>query len=391
MALSDTKLRSISGKPYDGPSEITDAEGLSARITPTGTIAFQFRYRWEGKAVRLTVGRYPAMSLKDARIAVADMRELYGKGINPKAYFSSPGDEVTLQTCLDEWWDKYVTGLRTNTQTLYRSVVYNTMYTQFKDIPVHSIPVSQWVRFFDKQEKENKKKARVLLIQLRSVINWCVSRQLIPSCEVMKLSAKTIGKRSDIGTRVLTYGELAKVWLALENSKIHSSNRILHQLLLLWGSRLSEMRLATISDFNMDDMIWTTPSTISKMGNVIRRPIFSHVQPYIERLINNGNHVLFPGMELDKPIDRSSSNLYMAKLREGIDLPEWRTHDFRRSLVTNLSSEGAPPHVTEKMLGHELGGVMAVYNKHDWMKEQREAYELYADKIFWHVDKIKSS
>lgn len=388
MALSDTKLRNINGKPYDGPTELTDAEGLSARITPSGTIAFQFRYRWEGKPVRLTIGRYPSMSLKDARIAIGEMRELYTRGINPKTYFSSPGDDITLQVCLDQWWDKYVSGLRKNTQTLYRSVVYNTMYTEFEGAPVHNIPVSQWVRFFDKQEKDNKKKARVLLIQLRSVINWCISRQLISSCEVMKLSVKTIGKRSDIGTRVLTYGELAKVWVALEYSKIHSSNRILHQLLLLWGSRLSEMRLATMADFNLDDLIWTTPSSISKMGNVIRRPIFSHVQPYIERLMSNGNNVLFPGMELDKPIDRSSSNLYMAKLREGIDIPEWRTHDFRRSLVTNLSSEGVPPHVTEKMLGHELGGVMAVYNKHDWITEQKDAYEIYADKIFWHVKRI---
>ncbi|CDH18332.1 Integrase (fragment) [Xenorhabdus bovienii str. kraussei Quebec] len=79
----------------------------------------------------------------------------------------------------------------------------------------------------------------------------------------------------------------------------------------------------------------------------------------------------------------------MKKLRESIDIPEWRTHDFRRSLVTNLSSEGIAPHVTEKMLGHELGGVMAVYNKHDWIDEQKEAYELYADKIFWHVKQLK--
>lgn len=388
MALSDTRLRNINGKPYDGPAELTDAEGLSARITPSGTIAFQFRYRWEGKAVRMTVGRYPAMSLKDARIAVAEMRELYTRGINPKTYFSSAGDDITLQVCLDEWWEKYVTGLRENTRILYRSVVYNTMYTQFPGVPVHKIPVAHWVKFFDLQEKGNKKKARVLLMQLRSVMNWCISRQLIPSCDVLKLSPKTIGKRTDVGTRVLTYGELAKVWLALENSKIHSSNRVLHQLLLLWGSRLSEMRLATMSDFNLDDMIWTTPGDISKMGNVIRRPIFSHVQPYIERLMNAGNPVLFPGMEMNKPIDRSSSNLYMAKLRKGIDIPEWRTHDFRRSLVTNLSSEGVPPHVTEKMLGHELGGVMAVYNKHDWIAEQKEAYEIYADKILWHVKKI---
>lgn len=389
MALSDTKLRSINGKPYSGAAEITDGDGLSARITPTGTITFQYRYRWNGKPVRLTVGRYPSTPLKDARVIVGEMRALYTKGINPKNYFAREDGELTLKECLDQWWDKYASGLKPNTQTLYKSVVYNTMYTQFEDAPVANIPVSAWVRFFDKQESQNKKKARVLLLQLRSVINWCISRQLVPSCELMKLSVKTIGKKPDVGERVLTYTELAKVWLALENNKIVSSNKVLHQLLLLWGPRLSELRLSTPDEFNMNDLIWTTPSGHSKMGNVIRRPIFDQVKPYVERLLNSGNSVLFPGQTLDRAIDRSSSNLYMKKLREKIDIPEWRTHDFRRSLVTNLSAEGVMPHVTEKMLGHELGGVMAVYNKHDWLPEQKEAYELYADKIFWHVKNIK--
>ena len=388
MALSDTKLRSINGKLYTGPAEVTDGDGLSARITPTGTIAFQYRFRWQGKATRITIGRYPSTSLKDARVAVGEMRALYMKGINPKTYFVSTVGEMTLKDCLDQWWDKYVTGLKENTRILYRSVVYNTMYTEFQDIPVTDVPISMWVKFFDKQESQNKKKARVLLTQLRSVMNWCISRQLIPSCELMKLSVKNIGKKADVGDRVLTYSELAKIWLALENNKIYSSNRLLHQMLLLWGSRLSELRLATSEEFNMSDFIWTTPSIHSKMGNIIRRPIFEQMKPYVDRLLNSGNKILFPGQELDKAIDRSSSNTYMKKLRDTIDIPEWRTHDFRRSLVTNLSSEGVMPHVTEKMLGHELGGVMAVYNKHDWLEEQRKAYELYADKIFWHIKQL---
>jgi len=40
------------------------------------------------------------------------------------------------------------------------------------------------------------------------------------------------------------------------------------------------------------------------------------------------------------------------------------------------------PHVTEKMLGHELVGVMAIYNKHDWLSDQKEAYEKFAETLF---------
>ncbi|WP_392441050.1 tyrosine-type recombinase/integrase [Edwardsiella piscicida] len=388
MALSDTKLRSISGKPYAGPTELTDADGLSARVTPAGTVTFQYRYRWNGKPIRLTVGRYPATSLKDARIIVGEMRSLYAKGVNPKNYFTRSDGELTLQECLDAWWDKYVKTLRPNTQVLYKSVVYNTMYTEFKDAPVTNIPIGQWVKFFDRQEKKNGKKARVLLLQLRSVINWCISRQMIPSCEVMKLSAKNIGKKPDVGGRVLTYTELAKIWRELDSLNIVTSNRVLFQLLMLWGPRSSELREATIDEFNLEDLIWTTPQSHSKMGNVIRRPIFKQIQPEIKRLVDIGNKVIFPGMYLDRPLDRSTAGLFMRNLKKKIDIPDWTPHDFRRSLVTNLSKEGVMPHVTEKMLGHELGGVMAVYNKHDWLDEQRDAYELYADKIFWHVKKL---
>ncbi len=385
MALSDTQLRTLHNKPYSGSVEVTDSDGLSARITPIGTITFQYRYRWNGKAVRLTVGRYPATSLKDARAIVSELRAVYTKGINPKNYFNREEGMLTLKECLERWWEKYVTGLKPNTQTLYRSVVYNTLYAEFVDVPVASIPVSAWVQFFHKQESLNKKKARVVLLQLRSVINWCISRQLIPSCELMKLSVKNIGKRPDVGERVLTYCELATIWIALERSTVTSSNRLLHQLMLLYSCRPSEMRLALAGEFNMTDRIWTVPGEHSKTGHALRRPIFDQAKPYLDRLLSVGNDVLFPGQSLDKPLDSSSASLYMRKLRKEIGIPEWRSHDFRRSLSTNLSGEGIMPHVTEKMLGHELRGVMAVYNQHDWLAEQKAAYELYADKIFWHV------
>ncbi len=38
---------------------------------------------------------------------------------------------------------------------------------------------------------------------------------------------------------------------------------------------------------------------------------------------------------------------------------------------------GVFPHITEVMLGHTMTGVMAVYNKHDWLEDQRVGYELW--------------
>ncbi|WP_144276441.1 Arm DNA-binding domain-containing protein, partial [Cronobacter sakazakii] len=80
MAISDTKLRGLHGKPYDGPSELTDADGLGIRITPKGVISFQYRYRFNGKQHRLGIGRYPEVSLRDARLKVGEFKGVLETG-----------------------------------------------------------------------------------------------------------------------------------------------------------------------------------------------------------------------------------------------------------------------------------------------------------------------
>ena len=70
MPLTDAKLRALYGKPYFGKTELSDRDGLSARVTERGTISWQYRYRWQGKAARLKIGRYPDLKLADARALI---------------------------------------------------------------------------------------------------------------------------------------------------------------------------------------------------------------------------------------------------------------------------------------------------------------------------------
>lgn len=393
MALNDTKLRNILGKPYTGPAEITDANGLSVRISPKGVVNFQYRFLWAGKYQRVGIGRYPSVSLKDARNIADELKVLLFSGTDPRSYFTkTDNSRATLKDCLDYWYENYViTQLRPKTHSLYQSTVIKVMDGHFANIPIEDITAKQWVDFFTKQEKENPRRARQVLSQLRTAIHWCMRRQLISSPSLLNIFPRDFGSSSKVGDRVLTYNELAEVWLKIERSRASSANKLLHQMLMLWGARNSELRLATKSHFDLDSMIWTTPAELSKMGNIIRRPIFEQVEPFVERAMTTYQDVLFPGDTLTTPITISAANRYIGRLRSDMDIGYWRAHDFRRTLATRLSEQGVMPHVTEKMLGHDLGGIMAVYNKHDWIEEQKKGYELHADKIFWHVKKLSSA
>jgi hypothetical protein len=66
MPLTDTAIRNA--KPEERPYSLADGGGLSLLVQPTGGKWWRLRYRFDGKAKMLSVGVYPDVSLKDARV-----------------------------------------------------------------------------------------------------------------------------------------------------------------------------------------------------------------------------------------------------------------------------------------------------------------------------------
>lgn len=243
MAIGDVKLRKLLGKSYTSPSELTDAEGLGAQVSPRGVITFQYRYRWKGSAQRISIGRYPSVLLQKARNIVAEFRKLYFAGVDPKtSLHKEEVKSVTLKGCLNYWNENYMTAsLSSKTQQLYQSTVMKVMEGAFSGVPIDQIATRQWVAFFTREEKANPRRARQVLSQPRSAISWCIRRQYVDSCAIMNIMPKDFSVASAVGNRVLTYTELTKVWVGIKRSRAVTSNKLLHQMLILWGARISEL------------------------------------------------------------------------------------------------------------------------------------------------------
>jgi len=68
----------------------------------------------------------------------------------------------------------------------------------------------------------------------------------------------------------------------------------------------------------------------------------------------------------------------------GAALTHWTFHDIRRTVATNLAKIGVPVHVVEKLLNHASGsikGVAAVYNRHQYFDERRQALEAWTARL----------
>jgi hypothetical protein len=110
MPLSDTAIRNA--KPGEKTRRLYDSRGLYLEVLPRGGKWFRFKYRFNGKEKRLSLGIYPDVSLKKARDRRDKMRELVADGIDPSEHrkaMKAVGDDQnhnTFEVVTREWFNK---------------------------------------------------------------------------------------------------------------------------------------------------------------------------------------------------------------------------------------------------------------------------------------------
>jgi hypothetical protein len=80
-SLTDTKIKAA--KPADKAYTMADGNGLQLLVKPNGSKLWEVRYTVNGKAKRTSIGNYPTISLKDARLKRDDFKQLAANGIDP--------------------------------------------------------------------------------------------------------------------------------------------------------------------------------------------------------------------------------------------------------------------------------------------------------------------
>lgn len=105
MALSDTKLRTLT--PRNRPWQLADHDGLVIEVLPTGRKIWRFRYRFDNKSQKITLGEYPAFSLAEARLWREKCRSMVAHGINPAQKKQEEKikqkDPTTVKTFAKRW------------------------------------------------------------------------------------------------------------------------------------------------------------------------------------------------------------------------------------------------------------------------------------------------
>jgi len=83
MKLNDRQIKNAKPTETGKKTKLFDGGGLYFEVTPAGGKIFRLKYRIDGKEKTFTIGKYPTVSLVEARQAAENARRLLVSGETP--------------------------------------------------------------------------------------------------------------------------------------------------------------------------------------------------------------------------------------------------------------------------------------------------------------------
>jgi integrase len=374
--LTDIGIRNL--KPGPVRREISDhSNGLFLIAQPSGVMSFAVRYRFAGRSIKLTVGKFPAMTLADARKAAADAQHALAQGNNPAkakadAKIKADAGKADTVTAICE---RYLTleGKKLRTVNQRVSILRRLVYPALGAMPIETVKRSDIVRLLDKVETHSgPRMADVCLATLRRIFHWHETRTddfRSPVIRGMGSRQNTVEHRR---TRVLDDSEIARLWQATEDKTAFSA---LVRFALLTSARRSEIAGMKRAEVDRNG-IWVLPAPRSKTKIEVVRPLSKAAQAILAGLPRIDGCVFPFTSNAITPIASFSEPKRLLDARSGVR--DWRLHDLRRSSRSLLSRAGVNSDVAEKCLGHSRGDIVERYDRHSYVAEMRHAFEALA-------------
>src|SRR5262249_47171198 len=212
-----------------------------------------------------------------------------------------------------------------------------------------------------------------VLTVVGSVMNWYATRHHDYVPPLVKGMRRTDKKERD---RVLNDDEIRAVWKAAEANGTYGA---LIRFLLVTGQRLDKavsMKWTDISPMTWpsnEPPVWEIATRPREKGNAGALQLPAAALALLDELPRFAdNPYVFAGKG-GRHISKSGryKNLFDAKLSP--DMPNWRLHDLRRTARSLMSRAGVSSEHAERVMGHSIGGVEGVYDKHTYFDEKSAA------------------
>lgn len=395
-----------------------DVRGLELRVTASGGKTWRLHYtrRSDGRRRAVSLGTYPALSLKAARSKAKGFQaDIENEEINadPATTRQIRRQSQTFSEIADEWLDRHARpnksprAVRDDISMLDRHIRPRIGAMRVTEIAkrdvirlLDEVAAQPDARKGSKSDRKMTHRPNRVFELVRAIFRWAIGRDLLTVDPTLGLAPPIRNEKPR--ERDLLPDEIARLWTALdrapvsrkptrseENFPMTRATALAIKLALVTGQRIGEVACMAVSELSLHDVnpLWVIPGDRTKNGQANRVPL----SPLAMKLISEARDLvgegawLFPSPHGDGPIDAHAPTRALARARSVIGLDDFRIYDLRRTAATQMAELGINPHTISMILNHvsaRQGTITSkVYVQYSYDREKREALDMWAAQL----------
>jgi len=369
-------------KPREKPYKLTDGGGLYLFVAPTGLKSWRANYAQHGKQLTRTYGRWPEMSLAQARAAHSQAKNVPVHDSVVPVLQAVP----TFKTVSEEWLKIKLPALSNGKhQGQVAGTLERFAYPRIGNLPIDRIPRSLLVEVVQAVQQPGKGRDRVetahrLAGRIAAVFDYAQDVGIIEHHGAAGLVRVLQPRRVKKPMASIPPDEAGALLAAIDNYE-EPITRMGLNLLALTFVRVGELRGMRWDELREEGTVWVVPEARMKAGLPHVVPLSRQAQVVLAGLRNfTGDRDLV----LDSPLRPNhplSENTFLFALYRLGYRGRMTAHGFRALASTVLNEQSGFSHdVIERQLAHqETDAVRAAYNRAQYLTQRRELMQWWAD------------
>ncbi|MBZ9954313.1 MULTISPECIES: site-specific integrase [unclassified Mesorhizobium] len=399
----------------------TVVKGLVLRASSGGQKTWYVVYGPPSKRQWLKLGAYPDIPLgsdKGARQRAKDTRAKVGDGGDPVAEKKAHKASQTVADLVENYVKRHASTKRSGDEIARRLRKNVSGYdAEGSRIEGRSSGCVGEIKLADLHRRDLTKaidaikdrgagtEANRVYEDLRAMVRWARGRGDLDHNLTEGMPKPTATTERD---RVLTADEIRTFWYALPGADMRESTRRIIRMCLVTAQRVGEIAGMALGELDLTRGVWTIPAARSKNKREHQVPLSKMAIEIITGQIADGEalakrkgravskfvfsapggRAAVTGASVPKAIKREE--IIKGGVATIMGIEPWTPHDLRRSAATGMEEIGISPFIVAHVLNHvsiTKGTVTSrVYARYDYMREKRQALELWADRLAAVID-----
>jgi len=347
----------------------TKVAGLAIRITSTGVKSFVVRKFMNNKAVRTTLGHYPAMTIAQARDAARKVLNTLSAGTNPNVEKKAQRMKtITLQEAMKDYIANCEHERRKDKTIRDYQIIFNSYLSEWSSKELTSITTEMVKNKHKKIGDRTIYRANATMRLLRAIFNFSIeeSRDKNNGEPLIKYNPVNLKKKwfdEKARENIIRKNDLKDWFQAVQNLPNDKSNTT-HQnssetvrdyliLLLFTGLRPGEGINLVWSNIDFKNQILNIEDTKNREDHEI--PLSNYIIKLLERRKKESKgDFVFPGNNPDKALVNANRQVKKVTKDSGV---QFLLHDIRRTFATYASNLKIEYTIVKKLLNHKFSDV----------------------------------